>query len=105
MKRTAAPFLGSDIFDRLGEVPAVAVEVLSVVLALTIGLVQGFSQDDGAVLPCLLAMRPGILDADLDDVRIVRYNGAFRNGDAAIADFHLDAVIGNPEADREAKSL
>jgi hypothetical protein len=105
MKRATAPFLGSDIFDGFGEVPAVTVKVLSVVLALAIGLVQGVSQDDGTVLSCLLAMSPSILDANLDDVRIVGHNIAFRKSDAAIASFHLDAVIGDPKADSEAKSL
>jgi len=105
MKRSVTPFLGSDIFDRFGEIPVVAVKVLSVVLALAIGLVLRFSQDDGAVLPCLFAMSLSILDANLDDVRTVGYDVAFRNGDAAIAGFHLDAVIGDPEADSEAKSL
>jgi hypothetical protein len=37
MKCTAAPFFGSDIGDGLRKVPAVAVKVLSVVLALAIG--------------------------------------------------------------------
>jgi hypothetical protein len=50
MKCAAAPFFGSDVGDGLGEVPAVAVKVLSVVLALAIGLVLGFRQDDGTVL-------------------------------------------------------
>jgi hypothetical protein len=49
MKYTAAPFLGSDIGDGFGEVPAVAVKVLSVVLTLAI-LVLGFGQDDGTFL-------------------------------------------------------
>jgi hypothetical protein len=105
MKRTAAPFLGSDIFDRFGEVPAVAVKVLGVVLTFPIGVVLGFSQDEGTVLSCPLAMSLSIFDANLDDVRIVGYNVAFRNGDAAIAGFHLDAVIRDAEADSEAKSL
>jgi len=39
MKCTAAPFFGSDIGDGLRKVPAVAAKVLSVILALAIGLV------------------------------------------------------------------
>jgi hypothetical protein len=46
-----------------------------------------------------------IFDANLHDVRIVGYNVTFRNGYAAIAGFHLDAVISDAEADSEAKSL
>ena len=103
MKRSAAPFLGSDIFDRFSKVPAVAIKVLCVVLALTVGLILGFSQDEGTVLSCPLAMRPGIFNAN--NVRIVGHHVAFRNREAAIPGFHLDPVIGDAEADGEAKSL
>jgi len=34
-----------------------------------------------------------IFDANLNDVRVVGYHIAFGNGEAAIAGFHLDAVI------------
>jgi hypothetical protein len=71
MKGTVAPFLGRDIFDGFGEVPAMAVKVLSVVLALTIGMILGLSQDEGTVLSCTPAMSLSIFDANLDDVRIV----------------------------------
>ena len=57
MKCPAAPFLGSNVGDGLGEVPAVAVKVLSVVLALAIGLVLGFREDGGTVLSRSLAVR------------------------------------------------
>jgi len=105
MKRTVAPFLRSDIFHRFGEVPTVAVKILSVVLALTIGVVLGFSQDVGAVLSRPLAMSLGTFDTNLDDVRIVRYNVAFRNGYAAVPSFHLNAMICDAEADGEAERL
>ena len=105
MKCTAAPFFGSDIDDGLGKVPAVAVKVLSVVLALAIGLVLGFGQDHGTVLSRSLAVRLSIFDANLNDVRVVGYHVAFGDGEAAITGFHLDAVIGDTEADAEAKSL
>src|SRR5438477_5106403 len=104
MKRTAAPFLGSDIFDRFGEVPAVPVKVLRVVLSLAVRVVLRFTQDEGAVLPRTLAMSLSILDANLHNVRVVGYNIAFRNGEAAIAGFHLNAVISNAQAHHEAKS-
>jgi hypothetical protein len=48
MKCTAAPFFGSDIGDGLRKVPAVAAKVLSVVLALAIGLVLGCSGLEGS---------------------------------------------------------
>lgn len=105
MKCTAAPFFGSDIVDGLRKVPAVAVKVLSVVLALAIGLVLGFGQDDGTVLSRSLAVPPGIFDANLNDVRVVGDHVAFGDGEAAIAGFHLEAVIGDPETDAEAESL
>ena len=105
MKCTAAPFFGSDIGDGLRKVPAVAAKVLSVVLALAIGSVLGFRQDDGTVLSRSLAVTLSIFDANLNDVRVVGYHVAFGDGEAAIAGFHLDAVIGDAETDGEAKSL
>ena len=105
MKCTAAPFLGSNIGDSLGEVPAVVVKVLSVVLALAIGLVLGFRQDYGTVLSRAFAVRLGIFDANLQNVRVVGYHVAFGDGEAAIPSFHLDAVIGNAKTDGKAKSL
>ena len=105
MKCTTAPFFGSDIGDGFGEVPAVAVKVLSVVLALAIGLVLGFRQDDGTILSRSLAVTLSIFDANLNDVRVVGYHVAFSDGEAAITGFHLDAVIGDAETDGEAKSL
>jgi hypothetical protein len=105
MQCTAAPFFGSDIGDGLRKVPAVAVKVLSVVLALAIGLVLGFCQDDGTVLSRSLAVPLSIFDANLNDVRVVGYHVAFGDGEAAIGGFHLDAMIGDAETDGKAKSL
>jgi hypothetical protein len=68
MKRPAAPFFGSNIGNGLGEIPAVAVKVLSIVLALAIGLVSGLSQDDGAVLSRPLAVTVGIFNANLHEL-------------------------------------
>ena len=42
MKRTATPFFRGDVGDSLSEVPAVAMEVLSIVLALPVRLVFRF---------------------------------------------------------------
>ncbi len=105
MKCTAAPFLGSDIGDGFGEVPAVAAKVLSVVLALSIGLVLRFTKDDGTVPSRTLAVTLSIFDANLNDVRIVGYHIAFGDGEAAVAGFHLDAVVGDAKTDSEGKSL
>jgi hypothetical protein len=105
MKCTAAPFFGSDIRDGLRKVPTVAAKVLSVVLALAIGLVLRFGQDDGTVLSRSLAVTIGIFYANLNDVRVVGYHVAFGDGEAAIPGFHLHAVIGDAETDGEAKSL
>ena len=105
MKRTLTPLFGSDIGDGFGEVPAVAVKVLSVVLALSIGLLLRFSQDDGTVPSRALAVTLSIFDANLNDVRVVGYHVAFGDGEAAIAGFHLDAVIGDAKTDSKAKSL
>jgi hypothetical protein len=105
MKRTVAPFLGSDISNGFGEVPAVAAKVLSVVLALSIGLVLRFSQDDGTVHPRSRAVTPSIFNANLDDVTIVGHHIAFGNGEATVPGFHLDAVIGDAKTDSETKGL
>jgi len=105
MKRTAAPFLGSDIGDGFGEVPPVPVEVLGIVLALAIRMISGFAQDGGAVPACALAVAFGIFDANLDRLRVVGHHIAFGYGEATIAGLHLDAVVGDAKADREAESL
>jgi len=83
----------------------VAVEILGVVLAFAVGMVLGFSQDEGAVLPRPPAVSIGIFNADLNVLRVVRRDRAFGDGEAAIASPHLYAVIGDAKADGEAKSL
>ena len=105
MKYAPAPFFGGDIANGLRKVPAVPVEVLGVVLPLAIGMVLRFREDDRTILPRSLAVTLSILDADLHDVRVIGYHVAFGNGEAPIAGFHLNAVIGDAEADGEAKSL
>ena len=105
MKCTATPLFGSDIGDGFGEVPKVAVKVLSVVLPLAIGMNLRFSQDDCSILPRAFAVSFGIFDTNLNDVRIVGRHISFGDGEAALAGFHLDAVIGDAEADGEAKSF
>lgn len=105
MKCTVTPLFWSDIGDGFSEVPAVAVKVLSVVLALTIGLILRFSQYDGSVLPRAFAVIVGMFDTNLNHLRIVGSYISFGDGEAALAGFHLDAVIGDAETDGEAKSL
>ncbi len=105
MKCTATPFLGSNIGDGFGEVPAVAAKILSVVLALSVGLVLRFGQDDGTVPSRTLAVTLSVFNTNLNDVRVVGYHIAFGNGEAAVADSHLDAVIGDAKSDSEAKSF
>jgi len=105
MKCTTAPFFGSDIGYGFGKIPAVAVKILSVVLALAIRLLLRFSQDDGSILSCAVAVTFSIFDANLNDVRIVGRHTSFGDGEAALAGLHLDAVIGDAETDGEAKGL
>src|SRR5882672_12659242 len=85
MNLPATPFLGSDIGDGFGEVPAVTVKILGIVLAFAVGMVLRLSQDDGAVLPRSLAVTLGIFNANLNDVRIVGRRLAVGDSEAAIA--------------------
>jgi hypothetical protein len=71
MKLPATPFLRSDIGDGFGEVPAVTVKILSVVLALAIRMVLRFTQDSRAILSRPLAVTLGIFDANLNVLRVV----------------------------------
>ena len=105
MKCTAAPFFGGDVGDGLRKVPTVAIKILSVVLAFAIGLVLRFCQDDGTDLSRSLAMPPSVFDANLNDVRVVRYDISFGDREAAIAGFHLHAVIPDAETDGKTKSF
>lgn len=105
MKCTATPFFGSNIGDGFCEVPTVTVKVLGIILALPIGLVFRFRQDDGPVLSRTLAVSVSIFNANLHNERIVGRHISFGNGEAAFARLHLDTMIGNAEADGEAKGL
>ena len=105
MKLTAAPFFRSNIGNGFSEVPAVAIKVLCVVLTLAVGLVFGLRQNDGSILSRAFAVRFRVLNADLYAVGIVWYDGAFRNREAAVAGFHLNAMIGDTQPHTEAKRL
>ena len=71
MKCIVAPFFRSDISDGFGEVPAVTIKVLSVILTLAVGVIFRFSQDNGAVLPRAFAMTIHIFDTNLNDMRMI----------------------------------
>ncbi len=101
----AAPFFWSNVGNGFSEVPAVAPEVLSVVLALAIGLVLRFSQDDSPAPPRALAVALGMFDPDLNDVRVVRCRAAFGNGETAVTRLHLDAVVRDAKTNGEAKGV
>src|SRR5215475_6715121 len=104
MKLPATPFLRSDIGDGFGEVPAVTVKILSVVLAFAIRMILRFAQDGGAVLPRSLAVTLGIFNANLNVLRVVGRHLAFGDREAAIAGSHLDAVVRNAQTNSETKS-
>src|SRR5579871_78315 len=103
MELPAAPFLGSNVSDRLGEIPVVPVEVPRVVLALAIWMVLRFSQDRSPILPRALAVCLRIFNANLDDVRFIRSDVALGDREASIAGFHLDTVIANPQTDTKSE--
>jgi hypothetical protein len=63
-----------------------------------------FTQDDGSILS-LARSDPSHFDPNLNDMRIVGRHSSFGDGEAALAGFHLDAMIGDAETDSEAKSL
>ena len=105
MKCAATPLFGSDIGNGFREVPVVAVKIPSVVLALSVRMILGLSQDDRAVPPRALAVSSCIFDANLDNVRLAGYDVALGDGNATFPGLHLYAVIGNTETDGEAKCL
>src|SRR5215813_9372008 len=105
MKLPTTPLFGSDVCEGFGEVPAMAVKVLSIVLALSIGVIFRFAQDDSPVVPRTFAMANGIFDTHLNALGMVGRDIALGDGEAALPRFHLDAVIGNAQTNGEAKGL
>src|SRR5882762_11283660 len=105
MKLPATPFLGSDIGDGFGKVPAVTVKILSIVLAFAVGMILRLRQDDGAILSRSLAVHLGIFNANLNVLRVIGCHLAFGDSEAAIASSHLYTVIGDAKSDSESKSL
>src|SRR5690242_18481520 len=105
MKLSAAPLFRSDVGDSFGEIPAVAMKILGVVLALAVGLVGGLAQNGDPVLACALAVTFRILDADLNVLRVIWRDLAFGDGEAPIPGFHLDAVVRDTQADSKPEGL
>ena len=101
--RRPAPLFRGDVGDGLSEVPTVTGKVLGVVLAFAIDVVDGLSQDSGTVPTRPFAVRNGVLYADLDNVRVVGGDVAFGNRNASLTCSHLDSVVSDAEADREAE--
>ena len=105
MECATAPVFGSNIGDGFGEVPAVAEKVLSIVLALAIGLILRFRQDGSSVPSRALAVTLSVFNTNLNDVRFLRRHVSFGNREAAFTSLHLDTVIGDAEPDCEAEGL
>jgi len=105
MKCATAPFFRSDIGDGFGEVPAVAMKILSIILTLAVGVLLRFGQNDRAILSRALTVSFGVIDANLNDVGTIGYHLAFRDGEATLAGFHLNAVVRDAETHAERKSL
>jgi len=101
--RRPAPLFRGDVGDGLSEVPTVTGKVLGVVLAFAIDVVDGLSQDSGTVPTRPFAVRDGVFYADLNNVRVVGGDIAFGNRNASGAGSHLDSVVRDAEADREAE--
>ena len=78
-------------------------KVFRIVLALAVHVVHGFGEDADTVLTGSRAVRVGVFNTDLSDVRVIGGDIAFGDCDASTADSHLDSVIGNAEADRESE--
>jgi hypothetical protein len=68
-------------------------------------MVFRLGQDGDTIFPSALAVGLGVLDADLNVLRVVGRDLAFSDSEAAISGFHLDAVIRDPQADGKAKRL
>jgi len=105
MKCATTPFFRGNVGDGFGEIPTVAIEILGIVLALAVRVVLRFRQNDGPILARALTMSIGIVDADLNGMRMIGRHITFSNGEATLAGLHLYAVIGDAEAYFEAESL
>lgn len=101
----AAPTLWFNILHRFCEIPPVSMEILCVVLALAVSVVLRFRKDVSARQPRTLAVSQGVVDAYLNNARMVRHHIAFGDGKAALAGAHLDTVISDPQTNGKAKSV
>lgn len=94
MKGSAAPFFRGDIGDSFRKVPPVATKILSVILALAIGVIRRLGQDNRSVPPRAFAVLLAVFDSNLDDVGVIRHAVAFSYGETTVPRFHLDTVVG-----------
>ena len=95
MELPATPRFRSNIGDGFGEIPAMPVKILGIVLALSIRMPHRFAQNDGPVPSRAFAVADGIFNSYLHTLRMVGHYISFANGKAALPGFHLDTVIGN----------
>src|SRR5215475_203608 len=98
---SATPFEWVNVGDRLSEIPAMAEEVLHVVLALAVHMIGRFGEDDSTVLAGAGTVAVGILNADLRDMGVLGDDDAFGNGEASLAGSHLNAMVGDAKANRK----
>jgi hypothetical protein len=103
MKLPAAPLLRRNVGDGFREVPTVSEEILHIVLALAIVMFLGFAQNNGPIFPRSLAVPDRILNTNLNVLRMVGRHVTFSDREAAVACFHLNAVVGNAQSNRESK--
>jgi hypothetical protein len=99
--RRPAPLLGSYIGDRLGKGPAMAREVLGIVLTLPVRVVDRTREDAGASLPRSLAVTRRISHAHHNQVPAIRRHLPIRHHQASVARLKLDAVVANAQPGRE----
>ena len=78
-------------------------KVSCVVLALAVHMICRLGENDGTVLPRALAVRKGVYDTHLGDVRTLGHNIALGNREASFACPHLDAVVGDPQPNRKSE--
>jgi len=80
-----------------------ASEVLRIVLAFAVDMVDGLRQDSRAVPAGSFAVGDGVFNPDLNDVRVVGGDVALSNRYASTSGSHLDSVVGDAETDCESE--
>jgi hypothetical protein len=74
-------------------------------LALTINVVNRFRKDVSTRQPRSLTVVECVVDANLNDARMVWHHIALGDGEAALARAHLNTVIRDPQTYGKAKSV